>query len=154
MADNITTQSATPATLPASTKVAAVVGGFAGDTDAAAGVGVLAEVSGAEGSRVLTVLGLAKSGATLTSVPTTLTTVTNFGGSTEYRMDGVLVVNSSGAAITFGLTNGSDQYIAPPQDVPARDHRIINLNGAPITGLKWVAGGSGLLGLAWGRTAQ
>lgn len=154
MADNISTQSATPATLPAATRLGALVGTLAGDTDAAVGAGVIVEVTGAEGSRVFTVLGLAKSGTTLTAVPTTLTAVTNFGGSTEYRVDGVLVVNSSGAAITFGLTNGSDQYIAPPQDVPARDHRIINLNGAPITGLKWVAGGSGLLGLAWGRTAQ
>lgn len=152
MADNIQTQSATPSTLPASTRIAAVVGTYAGDSDAAAGVGVLAEVSGVEGSRVLTVFGVVDSG--IVSVPTgSLTAVTNFGGSTAYRLDCLHFVNTSGAAIAVGVSDGAGSYIVPTQDVPARGHLTIPLYGLPYTGLKWVAGGSGLTGKAFGRTA-
>lgn len=151
MSDNLTTQSATPATLPAGTVVAAVLGAFAGDT-AAAGVGVLAEVSGAENARTMTVFGVVDSG--IVSVPTgSLTAVTNFGGSTAYRLDCLHFVNASGAAITIGVSDGSNAYIVPTQDVPARGHLTIPLYGMPYTGLKWVAGGAGLTGKAFGRTA-
>ena len=152
MADNIQTQSATPATLPASTRVAAVVGSFAGDTDAAAGLGVIAEPSGAEGARVLTIFGVVDSG--IVSVPTgTLTAATNFSTGTAYRLDCLHFVNNTGAAITIGVSDGSGAYIVPTQDVPPRGHLTIPLYGMPYTGLKWVAGATGLTGKAWGRTA-
>jgi hypothetical protein len=152
MADNPQTQSATPATLPESTRVAAIVGAFAGDTDATAGLGILAEATGAEGSRVLTVFGVVDSG--IVSVPTgSLTAVTNFGVATAYRLDCLHFVNVTGAAITVGVSDGSGAYIVPTQDVPARGHLTIPLYGLPYTGLKWVAGASGLTGKAFGRTA-
>lgn len=50
MPDNVTTQSATPATLPDTTAIAAAEGTFSGDT-VLAGVGLLAKSTGAEGSR-------------------------------------------------------------------------------------------------------
>lgn len=55
MSDNVTTQSTTPATPPASTVIATVEATHSGDT-VQAGVGVLAKSSGAEGSRVLTII--------------------------------------------------------------------------------------------------
>lgn len=55
MSDNVTTQSATPATLPDATAIAAVEASFSGDT-VLAGVGVLAKSSGAEGARSLTLI--------------------------------------------------------------------------------------------------
>lgn len=55
MSDNVTTQSATPATPPASTIIATVEATHSGDT-VQAGVGVLAKTSGAEGTRVLTII--------------------------------------------------------------------------------------------------
>jgi len=152
MADNIVTQATTPATLPSGTRVAALVGSLAGDADAAAGVGILAEVAGAEGSRILSVFGVVDSG--VVSVPTgSLTAVTNFGGSTAYRLDCLHFVNITGAAITIAVSDGGGSYIVPTQDVPARGHITIPLYGMPYTGLKWVAGAAGLTGKAWGRTA-
>lgn len=152
MPDNILTQSATPATLPAATRLGALVGTLSGDSDAAVGVGVIAEVAGAEGSRVFTVFGVVDSG--IVAVPTgSLTGVTNFGGSTAYRLDCLHFVNASGAAITIGVSDGSNAYIVPTQDVPAHGHLTIPLYGMPYTGLKWVAGGAGLTGKAFGRTA-
>lgn len=152
MADNIQTQSAAPATLPANTRVAAVVGSFAGNTDAAAGIGVLAEASGAEDARVLTVLGVVDTG--IVSVPTgSLTAVTGLGGSTVYRLECIHFVNNSGGAITVAVSDGASAYIVPTQDVPPRSHLTIPLYGMPYTGLKWVAGAVGLTGKVWGRTA-
>lgn len=55
MADNIVTQSSTPATLPDATRLASVEASFSGDT-AVAGVGVLAKSSGSEGARTLTLV--------------------------------------------------------------------------------------------------
>lgn len=151
MADNIVTQATTPATLPNLTRLAAILGSFAGDSDAVAGVAVLAEVSGAEGARVMTVHGPIESD--IQSVPTSLTAIPTITDATAIRLDGVLVVNSSAAAITFGLTNGADQYLMPVEQVPARSSQVVPFHGMPITGLKWVAGGSGLTGKAWGRVA-
>lgn len=55
MPDNVTTQSAAPATPPAATVIATVEASFSGDT-VQAGVGVLAKSSGSEGSRSLTLI--------------------------------------------------------------------------------------------------
>ena len=55
MSDNVTTQSTELATLPDLTKLAAVEATFSGET-VFAGVDVLAKSSGAEGSRVLTLI--------------------------------------------------------------------------------------------------
>ncbi len=65
MADNVTTQSATLATLPTATTVAAVQATFSGDT-VVAGLGVLAKSTGAEGSRVLTTVDPATEGGQTT----------------------------------------------------------------------------------------
>lgn len=61
MADNVSTQSATPATLPDATAIAAVEASFSGDT-VLAGLGVLAKVTGAEGARSLTLIDPATEG--------------------------------------------------------------------------------------------
>lgn len=55
MADNVTTQSATPATLAANINIASVEATFSGDL-VQAGVTVLASSAGAEGARVLTLI--------------------------------------------------------------------------------------------------
>ena len=152
MSDNLNTQSATPATLPPSTTLAAVVGSFAGASAAAAGVGVIAEVSGANGSRVMSVLGRVTSG--VMAVPTgTLAAPTNFAVGTDYLVDGVWICNPTGAAKTVTVTNGADQSVVYQEDVPARGRLPIDLRGMPLTGLKWVASATGMFGIAWGRTA-
>ena len=55
MSDNVTVQSATPATIPDTTVIASVEASHSGQT-VQAGVGVLAKSAGAEGSRVLTLI--------------------------------------------------------------------------------------------------
>lgn len=82
MADNLTTQDATLATLPTATGIAAVQGTFSGDA-VFAGLGVLAKVTGNEGSRVLTPISpatdtLLRYGADYVSYTATSPTVDTF----------------------------------------------------------------------------
>jgi hypothetical protein len=153
MAEKFVTQSATPATLDANVGLAGILGTFGAETNAVVGPAALVEVQGAAGARVITVLGRVKSGVP-TAIPTSLTAVTNFGGSTDYFLDGLLVVNASGAEISVGLTDGGDRYVVPTQPVPAHSQLLIPMHGLPATGAKWVASGSGLTGVIWGKTAQ
>lgn len=152
MADNPSTQSTTPATLPAGTKIAAVKGTFAGDSDAYAGLAVPAEVNGAEDSRVFTVFGLFDSD--IQAVPNALTALSGVATNDVLRLDAVHVSNQQSAAYTFGLTDGSGRYLIPPTSIPAGETRTWFFHGKPTTGLKAVSSGNNQLTVhAWGRKA-
>lgn len=82
----------------------------------------------------------------------TLTAVPVIGAAAVVYLDGMHFANPSAAAITVGVTDGSDRYIVPIQQVPAKGHLSLAFNGKPTTGLKWNASATGLYGQAWGRS--
>ena len=151
MADNIAVQSATPATLPDATILAAAEVSFSGQT-AIVGLGAPIDIVGVEGSRTGSLMGRVKSGAM--AVPLSATAVTNFGGSTAYLLDVVLVNNATSNAIAFGLTDGADaSLMVSTSQIPGRTSMVFPYYGLEITGLKCIAGASGLSVRAQGRTA-
>lgn len=82
----------------------------------------------------------------------TLAAVPSIGAAATFYLEGLHFANPSGAAITIGVTDGSDRYILPIQQVPAKGHLTLTFPGKPTTGLKWNAGSAGLYGQAWGRS--
>lgn len=86
----------------------------------------------------------------LTSIPTSLTAVPSIGAATAIALIGVHVCNPSGAAITFSLTDGGGTYLIYQEQIAARGHLTLPFFRMPVTGLKWLASGNGLVGKAWG----
>ena len=151
MADNVVTQSATPATLDPALRIASAEVSFSGQT-CQLGLQADVEVAGVEGSRTATLYGPLDTG--IVATPNALTALTGVSTSQALKLDGVHVKNQQVAAYTFALANGADQYLIPPTVIPAGETRTWPFYGMPVTGLKHVSSGNNqLTAQCWGRKA-
>lgn len=104
MADNLVSQSATPATVPDATAIGAAQGSFSGDT-VYLGIGLLAKSAGSEGARTFTLVDPAEKVAlSVTALQVTASGDTTLVASGTHKLKRVDASNSHGStAVVVGL---------------------------------------------------